>query len=434
MRQTILIGAILGLIASAHLLHAQDHPWITTSRPITLLSANDGELDTTWRQTDTGLIDYEIKTRDSFTVIRLFPDKPPTTKTYYGKVPCTIIGTPSMAMSKDGRFGLITNHGMRFLTGQPVTFAQGPPLTNDDIEGMNLATQDLAPPLSNMMSMIDLSTSDCPVVDRVLFDDEPAHVLAHPNGKHFIVAGSSHFYAFTIEDGKLIKAGASEHQGGLTCFWINPSGNRILATQGEPAVDLPTELHWYGIESDGENLKFRHLAQVHAADGVDAKLNKLTAITRINLDGTKALVCQRAVGAAGELSDVLVVDLTANPPVISGVIEQVGDGVESFAFHPNGKMAVATCLDKHNNSIVVLDLTHNPPKILYNLDTGGYAQGIEFDPDGEKLFVGSAFKNRIEVFDVVGDFELRKNPKFLKTGNGHCSLTVGPTPDSLMDE
>ena len=40
---------------------------------------------------------------------------------------------------------------------------------------------------------------------------------------------------------------------------------------------------------------------------------------------------------------------------------------------------------------------------------------------------------RIEVFDVLDEYELRKNPKFLNIGFGHNSLTVGsryqPTKD-----
>ena len=138
-------------------------------------------------------------------------------------------------------------------------------------------------------------------------------------------------------------------------------------------------------------------------------------------------MCQWAGDDYGSLRDVLVVDLTLNRPAISSVIKQVGDGTESFAFHPNGRMAVVTCISKFGNSIAVLDMESNPPQVLYHLDTGGYAQGIEFTPDGEKLFVGSMFKNRIEFFDVVGDFELRKSQKFLRTGHGHCSLTIGPT-------
>lgn len=58
---------------------------------------------------------------------------------------------------------------------------------------------------------------------------------------------------------------------------------------------------------------------------------------------------------------------------------------------------------------------------IYQNRIGGIAQGIEFTPEGDKLFVGSGCANRIEVFDVAGEYELRKNPKFLKTGHGHCN-------------
>jgi len=58
--------------------------------------------------------------------------------------------------------------------------------------------------------------------------------------------------------------------------------------------------------------------------------------------------------------------------------------------------------------------------------TTGRSQGIEFTPEGDKLFVGSPIAGRIEVFDVAGDYELSKNPKFLNVGFGHNSLTIGP--------
>jgi hypothetical protein len=52
-------------------------PFITTKKPVTLLSANEGVSDILWRRTPEGLIDFEMKTPDSFTVIRLWPDRPP---------------------------------------------------------------------------------------------------------------------------------------------------------------------------------------------------------------------------------------------------------------------------------------------------------------------------------------------------------------------
>lgn len=399
-------------------------PYLTTKSPITLLSANDGEMDVLWRKTPEGLIDYEVKTKDSFTVIFLGPDHPPITRTVYGTVPCSIAGTPTMAMSPDGHYGLITNHGFRPDAWGPFKYPEREPLSNDDIGAGDLLKQDLAPPRSDMISVIDLASPNFQVVDRVLFEDHPAHVLAHPDGKHYIVGATRFFYVFELDQGKLVEVSRSKHDRGFPCFWINPSGDRILATQGDVnRIEQAAAIHWYSL-SPG---KVTHLSEVSVQEGTDTQLTTESYILRISPDGKMALVCQDSNGGSGRLSDIPVVNLTKTPPVIDRVIKQVGDGTESFAFHPNGKMAVATCLARFNNSIAVLDVQSDPPRVLYYLDTGGTAQGIEFTPDGEKLFVGSAFANRIEVFNVVGDFELRKDDRFLKTGHGHCSLTIGPT-------
>jgi hypothetical protein len=329
-----------------------------------------------------------------------------------------------MAMSSDGRFGLITNHGFRPERRGPVTFPEGQPVNNEDVHKSDLSKQELAPPLSNMISMIDLASPDFRVVDRVLLDDSPVHVLPHPDQKHFIVGASHHFYVFKIEEEKLVEVSRSPQDKGYPCFWINPAGNRIIATQGWPThAHEPAAVYWYSISPQA----VRYIADVKVLPDTDTQLIPESFILRVSVDGKKALICQRSVGGFGSLCDVPVVDLTQNPPVINSVIKQVGDGVESFAFHPNGKMAVVTCLGKFDNSIAVIDIESNTPRLLYHLDTAGIAQGIEFTPEGDKLFVGSAFANRLEVFDVVGEFELKKNQKFLKTGHGHCSLTIGPT-------
>jgi len=60
------------------------------------------------------------------------------------------------------------------------------------------------------------------------------------------------------------------------------------------------------------------------------------------------------------------------------------------------------------------------------MEAEGISQGIEFTPEGDKLFVGSAITGRIEAFDVMDDYELRKNPKFLNFGFGNNSLTISP--------
>jgi len=60
------------------------------------------------------------------------------------------------------------------------------------------------------------------------------------------------------------------------------------------------------------------------------------------------------------------------------------------------------------------------------IDAKGRSQGIEFTPEGDKLFVGPPIAGRIEVFDVVGDYGLRKTLRFLNVGFGHNSLSIGP--------
>ena len=396
-------------------------PYMTTRSPITLLSANDAEVDFLWRKTREGLRDREVKSQDSITVIHLGPDHPPISRTVYGTVPSTILGTPTMAMSADGRYGIIANHGFRGTSAfAGLIYPNGTPLTNADIRPGDLTRQKIAPPLSNMLSLIDLASPDLKVVDRVLLDDGPVHVLPHPDGHRFVVGAIKSFYVFKIQNGKLVQISRSTQEHGLPCFWITPKGDRIIATQGH-LDDNPSQVHWYALADN----KVRHLSEVKVKEGVDTELTAASYILRVSLDGKMALVCQDS-GLIPPLCDIPIVDLTLPEPAITSVIKDAGPGIESFAFHPNGKMAVATCLAEHKNSIAVLDIASKPARLLYHIDASGIGQGIEFTPEGDKLFVGSATASRIEVYDVHGEFDLRKSQKFLKTGRSHCSLTIGP--------
>ena len=128
MKQLISSIIFLGLAVN---MFSQDHPFLTTQTPITLLSANDGETAPFDLTTPDGLADWNLKRKDSFTVIQLGPDHPPIIKTVYDKAPVTIWGTPSMAMSKNGRFGMIANHGFRNSLFSSIVYPKGVPLTNN---------------------------------------------------------------------------------------------------------------------------------------------------------------------------------------------------------------------------------------------------------------------------------------------------------------
>ncbi|MAV34729.1 MAG: hypothetical protein CMJ59_04650 [Planctomycetaceae bacterium] len=217
--------------------------------------------------------------------------------------------------------------------------------------------------------------------------------------------------------GRLRPTGLSSRAG---CFWVNPAGDRILSAQNDQRGGLCT-IQWFGIDND----QVRHLNEVHVAKRVDTALSDTTYILRITPDGKRGFICQRTIGNGSDFCNVMIADLPSKRPAITGVIKQVGDGLESFAFHPNGNMAVATCLENTKNSLAVLDIASTPPRLLYHLDAAGMSQGIEFTPEGDRLFLGSCSNGRIEVHDVVGDFGLRKNPKLIKVGSGHNSLSIG---------
>jgi hypothetical protein len=113
MKTHTMISAVLLALSCAFDLAAQDRPYLTTQSPITVFSTNDGEVNQLFQLTDEQTTDWELKTKDSFTVIHLGPDHPPIIRTIYDTVPCSILGTPTMAMSSDGRYALIANHSWR---------------------------------------------------------------------------------------------------------------------------------------------------------------------------------------------------------------------------------------------------------------------------------------------------------------------------------
>ena len=418
--RSLVVVVLIGLARLGDV-EAEERPYLTTKTPITLFSTNDGEVNQIYKLTDDQTTDWELKTKDSFTVIHLGPDHPPIIRTIYDTVPCTILGTPTMAMSSDGRYALVANHSIRTELLQKLKLPDGPQ-TNADLTPKMLKQPKMTAQLVDMLSLVDLATPDYRVVDRVVFEDRPEHVLAHPDGKRFITGGDKYFYIHRIENGKLVEVNRNAQPHGVPCFWIHPQGHRLIATQGTPLSERPSTVQWYSIRGN----RIEHLSQVKVAPEVPSKLLDSSYILRISPDGTRALICQRSMPAGRDHSDILVADLTRDPPVINAVVKEVSDGSESFAFHPNGKMAVATGLGTDHNCIVVLDMASHPPQLLYTLDAKGIGQGIEFTPEGDKLFVASAIAGRIEVFDVVGDYELRKNPKFLNIGFGHNSLTIGP--------
>jgi len=119
-------------------------------------------------------------------------------------------------------------------------------------------------------------------------------------------------------------------------------------------------------------------------------------------------------GAAdGHVDTVSVIDLEANPPrVIDKVV--VGDAPEGFAISPTGKLAAAVLLRGSNNakteffynrngSVAILKIDGKKVSKVGEVEVRGLPEGVVFSPDGRWMYVGNFMDSDISVLRVDGD-------------------------------
>lgn len=378
-------GILLTLLLPLPLLQTPK-PFLRTQADITILSVNDGQSHL--RLDADELLDRVNRTEDSITVVHLGSDHPPQVTTVYGTVPNTIAGSPYMAMSADGRYGFVTSRGGGTSSGEP-----------------------------ERLSMIDLTMLEVVETHPV---ERPAMVALHPNGKHVIVPVATGFKVFELQDGRLTERADNRTEMSPGSFDVSSRGDRILAAAGGA-------MHVFSY-ADGV---IEHVSEVVVPDGLPGFDGPFSG--RISPDGTLALVPNGGgSGSKGTLDGVHVIDMTSTPPRVREVIPQVADGMESLAFHPDGHMAVVACLEEFRirahitySHLAVIDLTTVPAQILYYVNTKAIPEGIEFTPEGDKLFVGLTSANHIAAFDVDG-FEIRESPFVIRVGHAPSSMALGP--------
>ncbi len=394
---------------------AQRTPFLTTRQALTLLSANDGASLSRWGGAD---VPSEADAMpDSITVIHLGPDHPPVTTTVYGTVPNTIYGSPHMAIAGAGRYGFVTNHSWRFEpeTGQAGSAAALPSYRAD------------------ILSVIDLSTDNLAVVDRIELPPNPWMAVTHPDGERVFVAGGSRFHIFRVVDEGIQRVAEIETPVTISSFDISPDGRLLLGTgtsesgadDASPS-DLPGGIFLFRIR--GNDLEYLHEVEPDEGIVIDGPFSP-----RFDPRGRLAIVLNGlGLSAKGRLDDVLLVDMTLERPRVTAAIPDVADGLESVAFHPDGDMAVVSCLGYANgipedstlvSHLAVIDLSTDRASLLYYLPIEPIPEGIEFTPDGTQLFVGTTFANHIAVYEVDGRM-LTRNPFVLRTGHGPSSLAL----------
>jgi len=120
-----------------------------------------------------------------------------------------------------------------------------------------------------------------------------------------------------------------------------------------------------------------------------------------------------AGGSDGHIDTVSVIDLEANPPrVIDRVV--VGDAPEGLAISPTGEIAVALLLRGsaavpktawYANKVsqaVILKIDGKKVTNVGAVDVGTFAEGLAFSPDGKYLYVGNFVDGDVSILKVDG--------------------------------
>ena len=113
----------------------------------------------------------------------------------------------------------------------------------------------------------------------------------------------------------------------------------------------------------------------------------------------------------GNVDTVSVVDLEANPPrVIDKVV--VGDGPEGMAMSPKGDLAVSAILSgsnnkkaffyKKNGSLSILKIDGKKVTKIGDVEVGGLPEAVLFTPDGKYILAGNYMTQDFSILKVNG--------------------------------
>jgi len=114
----------------------------------------------------------------------------------------------------------------------------------------------------------------------------------------------------------------------------------------------------------------------------------------------------------GHIDTVSVIDLEANPPrVIDRVV--IGDAPEGLAMSPTGEIAVAILLNgndgpknawfyNRNGRVAVLRIDGKKVTKVGEVEVRGLPEGVVFSPDGRYLYVGNFLDSDVSILKVDG--------------------------------
>lgn len=278
--------------------------------------------------------------------------------------------------------------------------------------------------------VIDLTASPPALLDTVTVGKQPSGLAIRRAGDLALVANrADNSISVLAIDGKSVKVLDTVALGAAGAPTEQPSAVAIAA-DGRRALVSKFAAHKVAVlDIDGQKVSY---GKYDMAVGLWPYNVQITSDGKLGLAGNSG-----AAGASDGQADTLaVIDLEANPPrVVDQVV--VGDGPEGLAVSPRGGWAAVVLLNGTGNvprkaffatdhsKVALLEVKGKKVRKVSEASVGGLAEGVAFSPDGQFLYVGNFLDRDLTVLRIQGG-------KLAQVGRlalpGHPASLRGATP------
>jgi WD40 repeat protein len=271
----------------------------------------------------------------------------------------------------------------------------------------------------NRMSIIDLKASPPAVIGTQETGKSPAGVSINPKGTLALVANRSEgtVSVFSIK-GKTVaplgKVTLGDDKTGVSDVAITPDGKTALVTR-----DGDHMVSVLSITDNKVEYTKRDMSAGIKPYGID-----------ITPDGAVAVVANTGRGN-GDNDTISVVDLKANPPRVVANYN-VGQTPEGIILSPDGKYCAVAIMNGSNKAKESPFFAPRGKLMIYRLDgttlvplaaawTGHWSQGVAFTPDGQSILVQNMVEREIWIFHWDGT-TLKDTGQRIKMSGGPAAI------------
>jgi DNA-binding beta-propeller fold protein YncE len=277
----------------------------------------------------------------------------------------------------------------------------------------------------NRVSVVNLRSTPPRVIATLEAGASPAGVSINRQGTLALVAnrGDGTVSVFSIAGQTVTpvsKVAVGPANGGPSHVAITPDGRRALVTR------------------DGDNF-----ISVLSIDGTKVEYTKrdLSAGMRpygldIAKNGAVAVVANIGRGL-GDRDSISVIDLKANPPRVAETIS-VDQTPEGITLSPDGTLVGVVVMNGSNKAKESPFYNDSGKLLLYRLDgtrliglgaawIGHWSQGVVFSPDNKVILVGNMVERNVQVLRW-DDVSLKDNGERINVNGGSAAIRLADKP------